>query len=77
MKHGFFALLILTPLLFAGLALVGQRGAAARDQQIAERWIDANFLQIEINGKWEDIRLVPLADHLCKGNHPLFEKYCE
>lgn len=50
--------------------------AKAKSDTVVEQWVNANHLRIRVNGKWEDIPLVPLADHLCKSGHRMFRKYC-
>lgn len=41
-----------------------------------ERWVDANHVRIQVKGKWQEVMLMPLADHLCQSGQPLFERYC-
>ena len=60
-----------------GMILVPKGDAAARRGGPPERWVNANLLHVEVDGRWERVPLMPLADHLCKSNDPHFERFCD
>lgn len=73
-----FALLILATLV--GMISSGVLFGTARQTRpssAVEKWVDANHMLINIKGQWEDVRLIPLADHLCRSGQPLFQRYCD
>jgi hypothetical protein len=74
------ALFALTAALAVSAAAFGwhPRPAAlrARASLATEKWVDANHLQVLSRGRWQDVELMPLADHLCQSGQPLFERYC-
>lgn len=43
---------------------------------VREQWVNANLVRVYVNGRWEDVPLMPLADHLCRGDNAMFRKYC-
>jgi hypothetical protein len=51
-------------------------GLRARPHPATEKWVDANHLQVLSRGRWQEVDLMPLADHLCQSGQPLFERYC-
>lgn len=44
---------------------------------IIEERIDANLLRVKVHGEWEELPLMPLAEHLCEGEDPFYEQYCD
>ncbi len=62
--------------LIGGFFLIGELGAGAPPDELLIEEVDANLVRIYANGHWEELPLMPLADHLCQGSHRFFEKYC-
>jgi hypothetical protein len=72
MKFGLLILATLIGMISSGV-LLGS-GRHSRSVSAAEKWVDANHMLIQVKGHWEDVRLIPLADHLCRSGQPLFER---
>ena len=51
----------------------GMGKASAKSLQ----WVNANQLRVHVNGRWQDVPMVPLADHLCETRHPMYMRYCD
>jgi len=76
MRGKFIALLAVTVIATGAFAFFGDRRASAKDDPVAERQIDANHMQVRIDGKWQDVPMIALADNLCQSRRPQFRKYC-
>ena len=76
MKNTLFVLLALGGLLSGGFLLLEETDASAPPNEIVEEWVNANLVRIRINERWEEIPLIPLADHLCRSNNQLFRRHC-
>ena len=63
--------------LLLGFWATGTTGLQAAESGISEQWVNPNLVRIYYQGKWQDVPLVPLADHLCEANHPMFRRYCK
>ncbi|MEZ4270239.1 MAG: hypothetical protein R3C68_02015 [Myxococcota bacterium] len=77
MKHRTFWLITALALGGAGVLSWQPTPAQAGESAVVEQWVNPNHLRLHINGRWEDVPLVPLADHLCKSGHRMFRKYCQ
>lgn len=42
----------------------------------SERRIHANLLQVRVDGMWRYIPMMPLAERLCRLEHPMYQRYC-
>jgi hypothetical protein len=76
MKRGLLGVFVVVTLLATGVVLLPLH-SAARSDGISERWINANLVQVEINGSWQDVPMVPLADHACQSDDPMYSRYCD
>ena len=76
MKRSFITCVAAAGLLAGGLLLVSETGAGTPPDDLAEEWVNANLLRVRISGKWEEVPMIPLADHLCQSGRNLFERYC-
>ena len=76
MRNGLFALFFVVGLLSgASFFLPGTTSASGHD--ITERWLGVNHLQLLVDGEWEDVKLIPLAEHMCQTDDPIYRRYCE
>jgi hypothetical protein len=46
-------------------------------EDVIEQRVNANLLRVKVNGKWHDVPMVELSEHLCESEHPMFRRYCE
>ena len=77
MKRSLFALITGAALASSAFLVIGNSSAEAGEPAIAERWVNANLVQIRVDGNWKDVHLMPLADHLCAGKNPHYRQYCD
>lgn len=77
MKSSIVALFVVVGLVSAGLFLLPPGISTSEDSGLSERWLSVNHLQLQVDGEWEDVKLMPLADHLCRSNDPIYTRYCE
>lgn len=61
---------------FAGMVFHTHALSPVRHPAPNEKWVDANHLKVLSRGNWQDVELMPLADHLCHGRQPMFQRYC-
>lgn len=59
------------------IAAVGTNATAARGNDLEERWVNANLVELKVGGNWEEVHLMPLADHLCQSRNEHYEQYCD
>jgi hypothetical protein len=69
-------LLTIVGCLGAGMLLSNELVASSPRDQVAEKWVNANLLRVQVNGRWEEVPMVPLADHLCQSRNRMFRRYC-
>lgn len=63
--------------LLSGVLLLRQElGAGSPPNGMVVEQVHANLVRVQVNGQWEELPLMPLADHLCRSNNRLFDKYC-
>ena len=51
--------------------------ADAGNPEIVERWVATNHLQVKVDGRWQEVPLVPLSQRACRSNDPLYRPYCD
>ncbi|OGQ88258.1 MAG: hypothetical protein A2289_22850 [Deltaproteobacteria bacterium RIFOXYA12_FULL_58_15] len=71
----FFAL-CLVGLLSGGFLLLDETDAGSPPDDIVVEMVHANLLRVRVAGVWQQVPLMPLADHLCQSDSRLFDKYC-
>ena len=76
MMRGLVGLFFVVGILTAGLLMLPQSSANG-GSDLSERWINANHVQVEVGGRWQDVQMVPLADHLCLSDDPIYSRYCD
>jgi len=76
MKGSLVVTISLLAALTGGFFLLDETDAGAKPNAVAEQWVNANLIRVRVNGKWEDVPMVPLADHLCQSGNELFKKHC-
>ena len=68
--------LVLAGLLGGGFLLLGEIGAGTPPDGVVVQQVNANLMRVRVAGQWEELPLMPLADHLCRSNNRLFDRYC-
>ena len=78
MKRMDWRLGAMTVMVCAGLvgAVYALGSNVSHDGGVQEKWINANLMRVNLGDGWQDVPLVPLAEHQCEGNNPLFRKHC-
>ena len=76
MKRSLLAIFMTVGMLTGGFVILGDSGAARIQGDVVEEWVNANLMRVHVDGKWQEVPLVPLADHLCRNPHRLFQKHC-
>lgn len=76
MKGSLVVLISLLAALTGGFFLLEESDAGPKPGAVAEQWIHANLMRVRVNGKWQDVPMVPLADHLCRSGNELFKRHC-
>ena len=81
MKVAWLVLVTVAVTISSGMLLadtwLDRTGGGNHKYRTSEKWLDANHMQVQIHGRWEDVQLMPLADHLCRSGQPLFQRYCD
>lgn len=67
--------LVLAGLLSGGFLLAEELGGSPPEGVVVKQ-INANLMRVRVAGQWEELPLMPLADHLCRSNNRLFHRYC-
>ena len=76
MRRSLLTTIVLTTVLSGGFVVLDETGAGVPPDDVVEERVNANLMRIRVNGEWEDVPMVPLADHLCQSQRRLFERYC-
>ena len=76
MKRIFLTFFSIGGLMSGALLAVGETGAGTPPNDLTEEWVNANLLRVRVGGKWEEVPMIPLADHLCESGRSLFKRYC-
>jgi hypothetical protein len=77
MKPRFLALLAFAGVVSGGFLVLEEISAHVRPNQIVEQRVNANLLRVRVRDHWEELPLMPLADHACQSGDSHFERYCD
>ncbi len=72
-----FSLVVLVGLLSGGFLVLEELEAGRAPNDVIEQRVNANLLRVRVDGRWQDVPLVPLADHLCKSGDAHYQRYCD
>jgi hypothetical protein len=75
-KNSLVVVLTLVGLLSGGFLLLEEIGAGSLPDDMVVQQVNANLMRVRVAGQWEELPLMPLADHLCRSNNRLFDRYC-
>jgi hypothetical protein len=75
-SYALLAFVVTAGLVFLGV-FTDAKSAITLRSSIEEQWVNANHVRVKVNKQWQEIQLMPLADHLCQSGQPLFERYCD
>lgn len=76
MKPRLIALLSFAGLASGGFLVLEELGARSESAPVEQR-VNANMLRVRVHHRWEDVPMVPLADHLCRSDDARFRPYCD
>jgi hypothetical protein len=74
MKRHVLALIAVGGLLSGGFLLTDEISASS--QSPSERRVNANLMQVKVAGRWEELPLMPLAEHACDNGDAHMQRYC-
>jgi len=62
--------LVVAVLAFSGIAHGFSLG-------VVETRVNANFMRVRVGATWQDVPLMPLAEHACQSGDSTFQRYCD
>jgi len=77
MKRGLLGALVIAATVGVTAVIMLPSSSATSRTGVQERWINANLVQVQVDGTWRDVPMVPLADHICASNDPMYSRYCD
>ena len=77
MKRSIALMLSVMAVLSTGFILLDETRAGFTAVNGDERKINANLLEVHIDGEWHAVPMTPLSDEACNSPHPIYRRYCK
>ena len=77
MKRSIALMLSVMAVLSTGFIVLDETRAGLSTATSDERRINANLLEVNVNGEWHAIPMTPLSDEACSSPHPIYRRYCK
>ncbi len=77
MKRSIALMLSVMALLSTGFIVLDENGVDLTSVTSDERKINANLLEVNVNGQWHAVPMTPLSDEACNSPHPIYRRYCK
>ena len=77
MKRSIVLMLSTLALLSTGFIVLDETRAGLNPDAMGERRVNANLLEVQVDGRWHAVPMTPLSDEACSSKHPLYRRYCK
>ena len=77
MKRSIALMLSTLALLSTGFIVLDETRAGLNPDAMGERRVNANLLEVQVDGQWHAVPMTPLSDEACSSKHPLYRRYCK